>query len=126
MPPFLHAVEDGKIEKAIFGVFIQNGGKKGEITFGGINEAHLEKETAVSAKIEARGMGLILIKMKKLMLGDTEACKERHPSCKAIIDTGCSNIKGPKAIVDEFLKEKLGKLYHISGVNADRNSTDFV
>ena len=124
LPPFLHAVEDGKIEKAIFGIFIQNGGKKGEITLGGINEAHLKKETVVSAKIEAGGM--ILIKMKKLMLGDTEACKEEDASCKAYIDTGCSNLKGPKAIVDEFLKEKLGKLYHISDVNVDRNSTNFV
>ena len=53
LPPFQHVVEDGKIEKAIFGLFIQNGGKKGEITFGGINEAHLKKETVVSANIEA-------------------------------------------------------------------------
>ena len=66
-----------------------------------------KKETAVSANIEAgRSM---FIKMKKLMLGDTETCKEDDASCKAQIDSGCSNIKRPKEIV-EFLKEKLGKL----------------
>ena len=41
--------------------------------------------------------GKILIKMKKLMLGDIEACKEGDASCKAYLDTGCSNLKGPKA-----------------------------
>ena len=107
MPPFLHAVENGKVD-AIFGVFIQNGGKKGEITFGSTNEAHFKKDTAASAKLEAGGK--ILIKMKKLMLGDIEACKEGDASCKAYLDTGCSNLKGPKAVVDKFLKEKLGKL----------------
>ena len=60
----------------------------------------------MSVNIEAGGM--FLIKMKKLMLGDTEACKAEDASCKAYIDTGCSNIKGPKAPIDEFLKDKLG------------------
>ena len=43
LPPVLHAVEDGKIDKPIFGVFIQNGDRKGEITFGGSNGAHLKR-----------------------------------------------------------------------------------
>ena len=106
LPPVLHAVEDEKLEKPIFGVFIQNGGKKGEITFGGSNEAHLKRDTAVSVNIEAGGM--FLIKMAKVMLGDTEACKAEDAICKAYIDTGCSNIKGPKVPIDEFLKDKLG------------------
>ena len=107
LPPFLHAVKDEKIE-AILGIFIQNGGKKGEITFGGINEARLKKDTAVSAKIEAGGK--ILFKMKKLMLGDTEACKAEDASCIAYVDTGCSSLKGPKDVVNKFLKDNLGKL----------------
>ena len=106
LPSFLHAVEDGQLEKPIFGVFIQNGGRQGEITFGGSNEAHLEMETAVSANVEAGG--LFMIKMKKLMLGDTEACKEEDASCRAWIDTGTSNIKGPKDVVNRLLRETLG------------------
>ena len=106
LPPVLHAVEDGKIDKPIFGVFIQNGGGKGEITFGGSNEAHLKRDTAVSVNVEAGGM--FLIKMTKVMLGDAEACKAEDAICKAYIDTGCSQIMGPKAPIDEFLKDKLG------------------
>ena len=106
LPPVLHAVEDGKIDKPIFGIFIQNGDRKGEISFGGSNDAHLKRDTAVSVNIEGRGK--FLIKMKKLMLGDTEACKAEDASCKAYIDTGCSSIKGPKAVIDQFLDEKLG------------------
>ena len=89
-------------------IYIPNGGKKGEITFGGVNEAHLKKDTAVSVKIEAGER--MYIKMKKLMLGDIEACKENDASCKALVDTGCTDIKGPKDIVNKFLKEKMGKL----------------
>ena len=45
----------------------------------------------MSVKTEAGGM--FLIKMAKVMLGDTEACKVEDASCKAYIDTGCSNLK---------------------------------
>ena len=107
LPPFLHAVEQKALEP-IFGIYIPNGGKKGEITFGGVNEAHLKKDTAVSVKIEAGER--MYIKMKKLMLGDIEACKENDASCKALVDTGCTDIIGPKDIVNKFLKEKMGKL----------------
>ena len=93
LPPFLHAVEQKALEP-IFGIYIPNGGKKGEITFGGVNEAHLKKDTAVSVKIEAGGQ--MYIKMKKFMLGDIEACKENDASCKALVDTGCTDILGPK------------------------------
>ena len=66
------------------------------------------KDTAVSVKIEAGGR--MYIKMKKLMLGDIEACKENDASCKGLIDTGSSDILGPKDMVNKFLKQKLGKL----------------
>ena len=108
LPPFLHAVEENVIDKPIFGIYIPNGGKKGEITFGGVNEAHLKEDTAVSVNLEAGDT--IKIKMKKLMLGDIEACKENDAGCIALVDTGCSDIKGPRGIVNKFLKDELGKL----------------
>ena len=64
-------------------------------------------KTAVSGSLlnEARYM----VKLKKVMLGDTEMCKESDAFCKAHIDTGCTSIIGPNEIVTKFLKEKLGK-----------------
>ena len=102
LPPFLHAVDDKTIDHPIMGIYIPNGGKKGEITFGGINEVRLKKATAVSANIKAGGT--ILIQMKKLMLGEIEGCKEEDGTCEALIDTGCSEIYGPDAKVSAFLK----------------------
>ena len=108
LPPFLHAVDDKTIDHPIMGIYIPNGGKKGEITFGGINEVRLKKATAVSANIKAGGT--ILIQMKKLMLGEIEGCKEEDGTCEALIDTGCSDIYGPKAKVNKFREDILSKL----------------
>ena len=106
LPVFLHAVGEGKIAKSIFGIYIQGGGNKGEITFGGVNKAHLKEETAVSAKLISKTT--MLIKMKKLALGETEMCKEEDEECKLLVDTACTSIMGPKEKVEEFNKETLG------------------
>ena len=46
----------------------------------------------MSVKTEAGGM--FLIKMAKVMLGDTEACKAEDANCKAyVVDTVCSKLK---------------------------------
>ena len=108
LPPFLHAVDQHKIKEPIYGIYIPNAGKTGEITFGGVNGAHLKEDTAVPVKIEAGGQ--IYIKITKFMLGDVEACKEKDASCKALVDTGCTDILGPKDIVNKFIKEEMGKL----------------
>ena len=34
-------MEEKAVDTPIFGIYIPNGGKKGEITFGGVNETHL-------------------------------------------------------------------------------------
>lgn len=107
LPTFLHAVADGKIAKPSFGVYIQGGGNKGEITFGGVNKAHLKEETKVTTKIT--GTKKIMLQMKKLEIGDTELCKEEDGDCEVTIDTGCSIIKGPKKEVEDFNRDKLSK-----------------
>ena len=105
--PFLHAVDEKKID-AILGIYIQNGGKNGQITFGGIDEGHAKMDTAVTGPLMDHRK--YIVKMKKLMLGKTEMCKEEDDSCKALIDTGCRSILGPSGIVTKFLKDVLGKL----------------
>ena len=45
----------------------------------------------MSVKTEAGGM--FLIKMAKVMLGDTEVCKAEDANCKAYIDTVFSKLK---------------------------------
>ena len=45
----------------------------------------------MSVKTEAGGM--FLIKMAKVMLGDTEVCKAEDANCKAYVDTVCSKLK---------------------------------
>ena len=107
LPTFLHAVAEGKIAKPIFGVYIQGGGNKGEITFGGVNKAHFKEETAVTAKMISTEK--IMLQMKKLQIGDTEMCKEEDGNCELTIDTGCSIIKGPKVPVEKFNQEKLSE-----------------
>ena len=108
LPVFLHAVGEGKIAKSIFGIYIQGGGNKGEITFGGVNKAHLKEETAVSAKLISKRT--MLIKMKKLALGETEMCKEEDEECKAYwLTLPVLSIMGPKEKVEEFNKETLGE-----------------
>ena len=107
LPVFLHAVKEEKIAKSIFGIYIQGGGNKGEITFGGINKDHLKEETAVSAKLISKRQ--MLIKMNKLVLGDMEMCKEEDEECKLLVDTACTSIMGPKDKVEKFNKEKLGE-----------------
>ena len=107
LPVFLNAVKAGKIAKPIFGIYIQGGGKKGEITFGGVNKAHLKEETAVTAKLISKTK--IYIKLKKVAFGDKEMCKEEDDECKLLIDTGCTMIKGPKDKVEAFNKDTLGE-----------------
>ena len=69
---------------------------------------HISKDTAVSAPL-LNGK-YYMIKMKKLMLGQTQICKESDAFCKTVIDTGTSSIRGPNDIVTKFLKDDLGKL----------------
>ena len=51
------------------------------------------------------------IKMKKLVLGDMEMCKEEDDECKLLVDSGCTLIHGPKDKVEEFNKKKLCEFF---------------
>ena len=109
--PFIHAVEEKKILKKIYGIYIPNKGRHGEITFGGINDAHIAKGTDVTGPL-MDGMQLF-VGMNKLVIGKTEICREGDDSCKALIDTGCSSIMGPSAKVSTILKYYLSELPNV-------------
>ena len=94
--PFIHAIEEKKILKKILGIYIQDKGRHGEITFGGINDAHIVKGTDVTGPLMDDAK--YFVGMNKLVLGESEMCKEGDDSCKALIDTGCSSI------LDQVLK----------------------
>ena len=83
-------------------------GKKGQITFGGIDDGHVIKDTAAFAPL-LNGKHYAF-RMKKLMIGETVMCKDNDASCISIIDTGCRSIKGPNEIVMKFLKDVLSEL----------------
>ena len=84
---------------------------RGEITFGGINDAHIVKGTEVTAQLMEDKK--YIVKMNKLVIGKTEMCKEGDESCKALIDTGYSCILGPSAKVTKFLKDALRELPNV-------------
>ena len=100
LPPFMNAVAQGTIKDPVYGIFIGGKGNKGEITFGGVNEHHLEAKTMVKTKIVAGDE--IVIQMDKLVFGGVELCK-KGANCKALIDTGCSSFWGPAASVGKYL-----------------------
>ncbi|KAI6646312.1 Cathepsin D [Oopsacas minuta] len=104
-PVFINAFQQKQIKKPIFGIFVQAEGRVGEITFGGINKLLLKEKTGISAKIV--GKGTMTIGMQKMDLGGVEVCKEGDASCHALIDTGCSLIYGPEAVVAKFNKDHL-------------------
>ena len=51
-----------------------------------------------------------MVKMNKVMFGQTEMCKEGDTFCKALIDTGSTCIRGPKEKMTNFLQDNLGEL----------------
>ena len=97
----------------IFSVFIKGGGSSadgGEITFGGVNKAHLKEDTKVTVKVEA---GIkYMVQMDEVKFGDTSFCtKAGVMNCIAHVDTGCSSLTGPKVLIDAFNKDVLSKFY---------------
>ena len=109
--PFLHAVEEKKILKKIYGIYIQDKGRHGEITFGGINDAHIVKGTDVTGPLMDDAK--YFVGMNKLVIGKTQICKEGDDSCKALIDSGCSSILGPSAKVSKILEYYLSELPNV-------------
>lgn len=110
-PVFLHAVKDELIDKPMYGIFVKPGGSAadgGEITFGGINKAHLEEDTAVSSKVIGES-GKFYLQMDKLEIGEMEVCKKEDATCFVLIDSGNSIIKGPKVVTEKLNKDVFSK-----------------
>lgn len=111
LPPFLHAVKDGIIAKPIYGIFVKPGGSAangGDITFGGINKAHLKEDTAVTSKVIGKSRRFYL-QMDKLKFGELEMCNKEDATCFVHIDTGQSLIKGPKDATEKLNKDVFSK-----------------
>ena len=80
----------------------------GEITFGGVNDNHLVKDTKL--EVSVIGEKHFLIQMDEVTFGETEMCtKEGDVYCKASVDSGCSLIVGPKQLIDDFNRDELRK-----------------
>ena len=105
-------MKDELIEKPIYGIYVKPGGSAadgGEITFGGINKAHLKEDTAVTSKVIGQSNKLYL-QMDKLKFGETEMCKKEDASCFVLIDSGQSIIKGPKAVIEKLNEDEFSEL----------------
>ena len=84
-------------------------GMGGEITFGGVNEAHLEKGLGI--KVSVKGDGHFIVEMDKVAFGENVMCEKGGTvPCTADIDSGASVILGPKKIIDEFNTNVLSEL----------------
>ena len=67
---FVNAAKEAGMDP-IFSVFIKGGGSSadgGEITFGGINKAHLKEDTKVTVKVEAGNK--YMVQMDEVKFGD--------------------------------------------------------
>ena len=100
MAPIVSLFLEGEFEKV-----------GGEITFGGVNEAHLEKGLGI--KVPVVGDGHFVVEMDRVKFGDTIMCeKGGSVSCTAVVDSGTSTIKGPKKEIDEFNTKVLSELFN--------------
>ena len=108
--PVITAMKEAVMDP-IFSLFLKGGGSAadgGEITFGGVNEAHFDKGTKL--KVDVIGAEKFLLQMDEVKLGDTEMCtKDGKVYCEVSIDSGCSLIVGPKALIDAFHKDELSE-----------------
>ena len=90
MAPIVSLFLKGKLEKV-----------GGEITFGGVNEAHLEKDLGIQVPVV--GHGYFTVEMDKVAFGHKVMCEKGGTvSCTADVDSGASVILGPKKEIDEF------------------------
>ena len=98
MAPIVSLFLEGRLEKV-----------GGEITFGGVNEAHLEKGLGI--KVPVVGDGHFTVEMDRVKFGDKVMCEKGGPvSCNADVDSGASVIVGPKKEIDEFNTKELSEL----------------
>ena len=85
--------------------------------FGGLNKAKYDGKTKAVTKIVSQRKYIIM--MDEAKFGETELCKkDGKVSCKALVDSGCSSIIGPAAVISPFIKEVLSK-FHFLLINHD-------
>ena len=114
-PVFSNAAQDAQMDP-IFSLYLKGGGK-GEIMFGGLNKAKYDGKTKAVTKIVSQRKYIIM--MDEAKFGETELCKkDGKVSCKALVDSGCSSIIGPAAVISPFIKEVLSK-FHFLLINHD-------
>ncbi|KAH0894475.1 LOW QUALITY PROTEIN: hypothetical protein HID58_056904 [Brassica napus] len=95
-------IKQGKVKTKVFSIWLgrySDSGKKGgddggEITFGGINTRHF---TGTHTYVPVEG-NKNLLSMYNILVGkkDTKICST---GCKAIVDSGTSNILGPPELI---------------------------
>ena len=97
----------------IFSLYLKGGGK-GEIMFGGLNKDKYNGKTKVTTKVVSDKK--YNIQMDEAKLGETELCKKGGKvNCIATVDSGCSLILAPAAVIDPFIKDVLSKFqFHFS------------
>ena len=111
--PFINAVSQNNLQLApIFSIYIREGegANKGEITFGGNNEARFYKNTKVTAKLVVPL--LYQIQMTSLTSGGLELCKydkKKFGQCVVMLDTGAPFLYGPAAVVNEWAQRTFSK-----------------
>ncbi|KAL0679516.1 hypothetical protein Bca4012_007497 [Brassica carinata] len=94
-------IKQGKVKTKVFSIWLgrysdsgKKGGDDGEITFGGINTRHF---TGTHTYVPVEG-NKNLLSMYNILVGkkDTKICST---GCKAIVDSGTSNILGPPELI---------------------------
>ena len=112
MAPIVSLFLQGKLEKV-----------GGEITFGGVNEAHIEKGLGI--KVPVVGDGYFTVEMDKVEFKDTIMCeKGGSVPCTADVDSGTSVIVGPKKVIDEFNTIVLSELFNKYKMNIIQTTAD--
>ena len=100
MAPIVSLFLEGKLKKV-----------GGEITFGGVNEAQLEKGFGI--KVPVVGDGHFTVEMDKIEFGGKIMCEKGGTvTCTAVVDSGASAIVGPKKAIDEFNTNVLSELFN--------------
>ena len=96
----------------VFSLFLKGEGTNhegGEITLGGVNGAHIKGNTKLT--VDVVGTTSFRILMDEVKFGQDTICTEDDSYCKAVLDSGCAMIIGPKKEIDDFNKNTLSELY---------------
>ena len=115
MAPIVSLFLEGKLEKV-----------GGEITFGGVNEVHIEKDLGIKVPVVG-GDGQFTVEMDKVAFGGKMMCEKGGTvSCTADVDSGASVILGPKKEIDLFNTDVLSELFNKYKMNLKQTTANCV